>query len=137
MLREDFFDSNGVRLHFLDWGGGGRDLVLLGGLGATAHLFRGLAPRLAERFRVTAFTRRVRRCRSDRVPRCRLSHGAPRGLVVEVEVDEPEHLGLLGSAGREGGVVSSATVRSLVAHRRHERVTALWAIACSYSSLRA
>ncbi len=57
-MREGFFDSSGVRLHFIDWGGGGRDLVLLGGLGATAHLFRGLASKLWERFRVTALTRR-------------------------------------------------------------------------------
>ncbi len=56
--REGFFDSAGVNLHYLDWGGSGRALVLLPGLGGTAHLFRGLAPRLAERFRVAALTRR-------------------------------------------------------------------------------
>jgi pimeloyl-ACP methyl ester carboxylesterase len=57
-MHEGFFDSSGVRLHFVDWGGDGSDVVLLGGLGATAHLFRGLAPKLAKRFRVTALTRR-------------------------------------------------------------------------------
>ena len=65
MLTENFFDSDGVSLHFIDWGGSGRPLVLLAGLGGTAQLFRGLAPRLAERFRVAALTRRGHG-RSDR-----------------------------------------------------------------------
>jgi pimeloyl-ACP methyl ester carboxylesterase len=58
MLTDDFFDSDGVRLHYIDWGGSGPPLVLLAGLGGTAHLYRGLAPRLAERFRVVGLTRR-------------------------------------------------------------------------------
>ncbi|MCH7698376.1 MAG: alpha/beta hydrolase [Chloroflexi bacterium] len=58
MLTENFFDSDGIRLHYIDYRGVGRPLVLLAGLGGTAQLFRGLAPRLAERFRVVALTRR-------------------------------------------------------------------------------
>ncbi len=58
MLTENFFDSDGIRLHYIDYGGEGPPLVLLAGLGGTAQLFRGLAPRLAGRFRVTALTRR-------------------------------------------------------------------------------
>lgn len=65
LLTENFFDSEGVSLHYIDWGGSGRPLVLLAGLGGTAQLFRGLAPRLAERFRVVALTRRGHG-RSDR-----------------------------------------------------------------------
>ena len=42
-MRETFFESDGVRLHYIDYGGEGPPLVLLGGLGGTAHLFRGLA----------------------------------------------------------------------------------------------
>lgn len=60
-----FFDSDGVRLHYLDWGGSGSPLVLLAGMGGTAHIYGGLAPRLAERFRVAALTRRGHG-RSDR-----------------------------------------------------------------------
>jgi pimeloyl-ACP methyl ester carboxylesterase len=56
--KEGFFDSDGVKLHYLNWGGAGRPLVLLAGLGDTAHLYRGLAPRLANRFRVVGLTRR-------------------------------------------------------------------------------
>jgi pimeloyl-ACP methyl ester carboxylesterase len=55
---ESFFDSSGVPLQTLDWGGAGRPLVLLAGLGDTAHLYRGLAPGLANRFRVVGLTRR-------------------------------------------------------------------------------
>ncbi|MEX2245725.1 MAG: alpha/beta hydrolase [Dehalococcoidia bacterium] len=65
VLTEDFFDSDGVRLHYIDWGGSGPPLVLLGGLGGTARLYGGLAPRLGERFRVASFTRRGHG-RSDR-----------------------------------------------------------------------
>jgi pimeloyl-ACP methyl ester carboxylesterase len=65
LLIENVFDSDGVNLHYIDWGGGGRPMVLLAGLGGTAQLFRGLAPRLAERFGVVALTRRGHG-RSDR-----------------------------------------------------------------------
>jgi pimeloyl-ACP methyl ester carboxylesterase len=59
VLTEGFLDSDGVRLHYIDWGGDGRAIVLLAGLGGTAQIFRGLAPRLAEEFRVVALTRRA------------------------------------------------------------------------------
>ena len=51
----------GVRLEVLDWGGpagGGRTLVLVPGLGNTAHVFDTLAPKLAARYRVLGVTRR-------------------------------------------------------------------------------
>lgn len=49
---------DGVRLHYLDWGGTGPDLVLLAGLGGSAHTFDDLAPELTHSFRVIAITRR-------------------------------------------------------------------------------
>lgn len=58
MPTEAFFDSAGVKLHYLDWGGSGRPMVLLAGLGDTAHQFRGLAPKLASEFRLVGLTRR-------------------------------------------------------------------------------
>jgi len=47
-----------VRLEVLDWGGSGRTLVLLAGLGDTAHVFDDIAPILATRYRVIGVTRR-------------------------------------------------------------------------------
>ena len=51
-------DDN-VQLEVLDWGGSGRALVLLAGLGATAHQFDDLAPALTARYRVVGLTRRA------------------------------------------------------------------------------
>lgn len=50
--------AEGVSLEVLDYGGSGTPLLLVPGLGATAHSFDTLAPRLAERHRVYALTRR-------------------------------------------------------------------------------
>src|SRR5687767_10934241 len=50
-------DEN-VRLEVLDWGGIGRPIVLLGGLGGTAHIFDEFAPKLAKEFCVYGITRR-------------------------------------------------------------------------------
>ncbi len=58
----------GLSLHYLDWGGprpprrgrvaGPPVLLLVHGIGSTAHDFDGLAPRLTDSFRVLAVTRR-------------------------------------------------------------------------------
>ena len=48
----------GVRLHYLDFGGNGPTLVLLPGLGNTAHAYDDFAPRLTDRHHVVALTRR-------------------------------------------------------------------------------
>jgi pimeloyl-ACP methyl ester carboxylesterase len=47
-----------VRLEVLDWGGSGRSLVLLSGLGGTAHIFDDFAPNLSRGFHVYGVTRR-------------------------------------------------------------------------------
>lgn len=48
----------GVKLHYLDWGGKGEPLLLLSGTGDTAYAFTDFAPRFTDRFRVIALTRR-------------------------------------------------------------------------------
>jgi pimeloyl-ACP methyl ester carboxylesterase len=53
--------EEGVQLEVLDWGGFGPALVLLAGLGGTAHHYDDLAPRLATRYRVVGVTRRGHR----------------------------------------------------------------------------
>ena len=53
-----FLTLGGVRFHYLDWGGDGEPLLMLAGLGCTAHVFAELAPHLTDRHRVLALTRR-------------------------------------------------------------------------------
>jgi len=50
-------DEN-VKLELLDWGGSGRPLVLLAGLGNTAHVFDDFAPKLTSEYHVFGITRR-------------------------------------------------------------------------------
>lgn len=47
-----------VKLEVLDWGGPGRPLVMLAGLGFTGHVFDAIAPKLAATFHVYGITRR-------------------------------------------------------------------------------
>lgn len=56
--KSDFVNVNGIRLHYLDWGGNGPTLIFLTGMGSSAHIYGKFAPRFADRFRVLALTRR-------------------------------------------------------------------------------
>jgi pimeloyl-ACP methyl ester carboxylesterase len=47
-----------IKLEVLDWGGTGRPLVLLAGLGDTAHVFDKFAPKLTAKYHVYGITRR-------------------------------------------------------------------------------
>lgn len=51
-------DTAPVKLEVLDWGGSGRPLVLLAGLGNTAHIFDKFAPKLTATYHVYGITRR-------------------------------------------------------------------------------
>jgi pimeloyl-ACP methyl ester carboxylesterase len=50
--------QKGVTLEVLDWGGSGKPVVLLAGLGNTAHVFDRFASKLATRYHVYGITRR-------------------------------------------------------------------------------
>ncbi|MEP6620856.1 MAG: alpha/beta hydrolase [bacterium] len=50
--------ADDVRLEVLDWGGSGRPLVLLAGLGDNAHVFDAFAPKLSANYHVYGITRR-------------------------------------------------------------------------------
>ena len=50
--------ADNVKLEVLDWGGTGRPLVLLAGLGSTAHVFDEFAPKLTSDYHVLGITRR-------------------------------------------------------------------------------
>src|SRR5215216_4498206 len=57
-LKSNFVHVNGIRLHYLDWGGTGPTLIFLTGMGCSAYIFNKFAPRFNDRFRVLALTRR-------------------------------------------------------------------------------
>lgn len=54
----NFVRVNGIRLHYLDWGGNGPILLFLPGMGCNAHIFDRFAPRFTDQFHVLALTRR-------------------------------------------------------------------------------
>src|SRR5215207_431877 len=54
----DFVNVNGIRLHYLDWGGTGPTLIFLTGMGASAYIFDKFAPRFTDKFHPLALTRR-------------------------------------------------------------------------------
>jgi len=56
--KSDFVDVNGIRLHYLDWGGSGPTLIFLTGMGCSAYIFNTFALRFTDKFRVLALTRR-------------------------------------------------------------------------------
>jgi pimeloyl-ACP methyl ester carboxylesterase len=56
--KSGFVTANGVRLHYLDWGGSGPVLILIHGYGDNPHAFDDLAPAFTDRFRVVAYARR-------------------------------------------------------------------------------
>ena len=57
-FKSDFVNVNGIKLHFLDWGGDDDVLLFLAGMGCNAHVFDGFAPRFTDKFHVMALTRR-------------------------------------------------------------------------------
>jgi pimeloyl-ACP methyl ester carboxylesterase len=54
----DFINVNGIKLHYLDWGGEGKVLLFLAGMGCNAHIFDDFAPRFKDKFHIIALTRR-------------------------------------------------------------------------------
>lgn len=58
MPKSAFVNVNGIKLHYLDWGGAGRTLIFLAGMGSSAYIFGKFAPRFADKFRALALTRR-------------------------------------------------------------------------------
>jgi pimeloyl-ACP methyl ester carboxylesterase len=50
--------DNNVKLEVLDWGGSGRPLVLLTGMGSNAHVYDNFAPKLTGTYHVYGITRR-------------------------------------------------------------------------------
>jgi pimeloyl-ACP methyl ester carboxylesterase len=56
--QELFVTVNGIRLHYVDWGGKGEVVLFLGPLSGGARVFDVLAPHFTDRFHVLGLTRR-------------------------------------------------------------------------------
>lgn len=56
--QERFVETNGVRLHVLDWGGTGPTLLLVHGYGDSPHVYDDIAPAFTGSFRVVSYARR-------------------------------------------------------------------------------
>ena len=64
LYTEDFIQTNGIKLHYLDWGGSGQTLILIHGLGDSPYIFQDLAASLRKNFRIIAYSRRGH-CKSE------------------------------------------------------------------------
>jgi len=60
----------GIKVQVLDWGGSGRQMILLAGLGYDAHEFDSFAPKLTPRYHVYAISRRGFGASSAPTPNC-------------------------------------------------------------------
>ena len=56
--KSEFVTANGIKMHYLDWGGTGDVVIMLAGLGNDAHVFDEIAPSFIDKFHVIALTRR-------------------------------------------------------------------------------
>jgi pimeloyl-ACP methyl ester carboxylesterase len=56
--KSSFVTANGVKLHYLDWGGTGETVLFLPGFNDTAHVYDDFAPHFTDRFHVIGLTRR-------------------------------------------------------------------------------
>ena len=56
--KDRWVDIRGLRLHYRDWGGSGRSIVLMHGLASTCHIWDLVAPFLRDDFRVVALDQR-------------------------------------------------------------------------------
>jgi pimeloyl-ACP methyl ester carboxylesterase len=56
--KDQFVGVNGIRLHYLDWGGSGSALLFLTSLGGTASDFQPIATHFTDHFHVLGLTRR-------------------------------------------------------------------------------
>jgi non-heme chloroperoxidase len=88
----------GIKLQVLDWGGSGRSIILLAGLGYDAHEFDGFAPKLVPRYHVYAISRRGFGASSAPAPDCE-SYSADRladdvlAVMQSLGIDRPVLVG--------------------------------------------
>ena len=118
-----------VSLEVLDWGGSGRPLVLLAGLGNTAHVFDKFAPKLTPAYHVYGITRRGFGASGSPSPSENGAYSADRlgddvlAVLTALKLNRP----VLAGHSLAGEELSS------VGSRRPERVAALIYLEAAYS----
>ncbi len=84
-----------IKLEVLDWGGNGRPLIFLAGLGDSAHAFDTFAPKFAPAYHVYAITRRGFGASSAPEPDCNGNYSADRlgddvlAVMDALKIDRP------------------------------------------------
>jgi pimeloyl-ACP methyl ester carboxylesterase len=58
VARNGFITANGIKLHYIDWGGRGETILFLTGFDDSAHVYDDFAPQFTDRFHVIGLTRR-------------------------------------------------------------------------------
>jgi len=58
IYKENFIQTDRIKLHYLDWGGSGQPLVLLHAWGDSPYIFEGIANSLKKNFRIIAYSKR-------------------------------------------------------------------------------
>jgi len=58
IYKENFIQTDRIKLHYLDWGGSGQPLVLLHAWGDSPYIFEGIANILKKNFRIIACSKR-------------------------------------------------------------------------------
>lgn len=56
--KSGFVKANGIKLHYVDWGGRGDTILFLAGFNDSAHVYDNFATRFTDRFHVLGLTRR-------------------------------------------------------------------------------
>ncbi len=93
----DFVSVEGINLEYIDWGGGGRPIVLIPPGCDTAHVYGDIGPLLARSYRTLAFTQRG----------CGQSDHPESGYEIDELVDEIA--GFLAVLGLEKAVLAAAS----------------------------
>ncbi len=111
---DSYLFLNGLRFHYLNWGGEGRPLILLHGLASNAHIWDYVAPTLTQYFRVFALNQRSHGL-TDRAPAGYDFPSITRDLHAFIEALDLQRPILVGHSWGGSTVLHYATLRPAVA----------------------
>ncbi|RYG33345.1 MAG: alpha/beta hydrolase [Burkholderiales bacterium] len=103
--------TDGVKLEVVDWGGQGRPLLFISGLGSTAHVFDKFVPLLTQKYRVYGVTRRGWGA-SDKADPARVSYMSDRlgddvlQAMEDLKIEKPVLVGFSMGGSEMGSIVT-------------------------------